>query len=68
MNAATVTLNLSGQLSLSTEEFASGIKVQPQSIRKRYSQTGSYFDIRPRKLKNRRLAWPADAIEKFLQS
>lgn len=56
------------QTPLTTEEFASYIKVKPESIRKRFSQTGSYFDIRPKKLKNRRLAWPADAIEKFLKS
>ncbi len=53
--------------SLTTDEFAYGIHVQPETVRKRYSQTGSYFDIRPRKLKNRRLAWPADAIERFTQ-
>lgn len=47
---------------LSTEELANVLKVQPQTIRKRLSQTGSYFCVRPVKLPNRRLMWPADAV------
>jgi hypothetical protein len=47
---------------LTTGELASLLNLRPQSIRKRYSQTGSYFRLRPMKLKNGRLLWPADAI------
>ena len=41
-----------------TEEFAELNGVKAQSVRKRYSQTGSYFGVRPLKLANRRLKWP----------
>lgn len=52
---------------LTTEEFAAEIKVRPQSIRKRYCQTGSYWGIRPVKVPNGRLLWPADSCERFMQ-
>lgn len=45
-----------------TKEFASTLNLQPQSIRKRYSQTGSYFGVLPIKLPNRRLLWPNNAL------
>ena len=48
-----------------TKEFAWLIDIKPQTILKRYSQTGSYFGVCPIKLPNRLLRWPADAIEKF---
>lgn len=48
---------------LTTEEFAAAISLKAQSIRKRYSLTGSYHGVRPIKLPNRRLLWPADAFE-----
>jgi hypothetical protein len=41
-----------------TEQFAELNGVKAQSVRKRYSQTGSYFGIRPLQLANRRLKWP----------
>ncbi|MGS0974102.1 hypothetical protein [Burkholderia glumae] len=41
-----------------TEEFAELNGVKAQTVRKRYSQTGSYFGVRPVKLANRRLKWP----------
>lgn len=47
---------------VTTKEFASTLNLQPQSIRKRYSQTGSYFGVRPIKLPNRRLIWPDNAL------
>ncbi|PAJ87270.1 DNA-binding protein [Burkholderia ubonensis] len=50
---------------LTTEELASLLSIRPQSIRKRYCQTGAYFTLRPVKLPNGRLMWPADAIEKL---
>lgn len=41
-----------------TEQFAELNGVKAQSVRKRYSQTGSYFGIRPVRLASRRLKWP----------
>ncbi|MFM0158029.1 DNA-binding protein [Paraburkholderia sediminicola] len=50
---------------LSTEELAAQLTLRPQSIRKRYCKTGAYYCLRPVKLPNRRLMWPADAIEQL---
>ncbi|WP_371142184.1 DNA-binding protein [Burkholderia cepacia] len=50
---------------LTTEELAALLSIRPQSIRKRYCQTGAYFTLLPVKLPNGRLMWPADAIEKL---
>jgi hypothetical protein len=41
-----------------TNEFARAHHVKPQSVRRRYSETGSYFGVKPNKLPNRRLSWP----------
>ncbi|MGF6245507.1 hypothetical protein P3T42_007285 [Paraburkholderia sp. GAS38] len=51
---------------LSTEEFAAALAVDPQSVRKRYSQSGSYHGVRPTKLPSRRLLWPAEAVKRLL--
>lgn len=53
---------------LSTNQFALLLAMQPQSIRKRWSQTGSYFGVQPIKLRNRKLAWPANALEVLAKS
>ncbi|QSN60451.1 DNA-binding protein [Caballeronia sp. M1242] len=50
---------------LSTEELAAQLTLRPQSIRKRYCQTGAYFCLRPVKMPNGRLMWPADALEQL---
>ena len=47
-------------------EFATALAVDPQSVRKRYSQTGSYHGVRPTKLPSRRLLWPAEAVKRLL--
>lgn len=52
---------------LSTEEFAAVLAVDPQSVRKRYSQEGSYHGVRPTKLPNRRVLWPADEARRLLE-
>lgn len=49
--------------SLTTEQLASELGICAQSIRKRFSQTGSYFNLQPIKLPNRRLLWPANAFD-----
>lgn len=51
---------------LSTEEFAAVLAVEHQSVRKRYSETGTYHGVRPTKLPNRRLLWPVEAIKQLL--
>lgn len=49
--------------STSTNTFASGYLVKPQTVLKRYSNTGSYFGIKPIKLPNGRLAWPTASAQ-----
>lgn len=52
---------------LTTEAMADTLGLRAQSVRKRYSQTGSYFGLTPVKLPNRRLVWEANAVAKFLR-
>ena len=47
---------------MSTEQLAALLHLKPQSIRKRYCETGTYYSLRPVKLANGRLIWPADAM------
>ncbi|WP_321839701.1 DNA-binding protein [Paraburkholderia bannensis] len=51
---------------LSTDELAAQLGLRPQSLRKRYCQTGAYFGVRPVKMANGRLAWPADSREQLM--
>jgi len=44
---------------LSTSEFAALNLVKAQTVRKAFCLTNSYLGVRPRKLANNRLAWPA---------
>jgi hypothetical protein len=44
-----------------TAVFAARNLIRPQTVRKRYAQSGSYHGIRPIKLASGRLLWP-DAI------
>lgn len=55
------------QRGLTTDELAVRLGLSPQTLRKRFSQTGSYFNVRPLKLPNRRLLWPADALEQLIR-
>lgn len=41
-----------------TQQLAKIYLVKPQTVLKRYCETGSYFGIVPKKLPNGRLAWP----------
>jgi hypothetical protein len=50
---------------LTTEELATKLAMSPQSLRKRFSQTGEYFGVRPIKMPNGRLFWPVDAVEQL---
>lgn len=58
--SSTLTQN---RLPFTTEGLAAAVITRPQSIRKRLSQTGSYFGLRPIKLPNGRLLWPKNSIE-----
>ena len=51
---------------LTTAELAAALSMREQSIRKRLSQTGSYFGIRPVKLPNGRLRWPTDSVGRLI--
>lgn len=51
---------------LTTEELALALSMNPQSIRKRYSQTGSYFGLKPAKLPNGKLRWPANSLDQLI--
>jgi hypothetical protein len=53
---------------ISTEELAARLALRPHSIRKRYCQTGAYFCLRPVKLPNGRLMWPADSVEQLARA
>lgn len=48
---------------MNTEQLAEALHLKPQSIRKRFYETGSYYGLIPVKLPNRRLVWPPDSIE-----
>ncbi|WP_392385161.1 hypothetical protein [Marinomonas primoryensis] len=51
---------------LSTEELACILKIKSASIRVRLCNTGSYHGIKPQKLPNGRLLWPASALQAFI--
>lgn len=51
---------------LTTAEFAAQHLVQPQTVRKLYASSGSYHGVRPLRLPNRRLLWPADSIDALI--
>ncbi len=56
--------NNSQKYELSAEKFAALNQVKSQSVRARLCRTGSYFGVRPLKLANGRLAWPAVQVAK----
>lgn len=63
MNKTTFTQNGAANYRLSTAQFAHLNLVEEESVRKRYSKTGSYHGVRPLRLPNRRLLWPDNAVE-----
>jgi hypothetical protein len=66
--AAKAALSTAKSRHLTTDEFAKELGMSAQTLRKRYSQTGSYFSVRPIKLPNRRLLWPADAVLQLIRA
>lgn len=53
-------------LDLSTGELAAQDKCKPQTIRKRLSETGSYWGVVPKKHPSGRLLWPHDTAARVL--
>ncbi|MDI3491718.1 MAG: hypothetical protein PWP11_2995 [Thauera sp.] len=53
------TSNTPAEFPLSCEEFARLNQIKPQSVRARLCRFGSYYGIKPKKLVNGRLAFPA---------
>lgn len=50
----------------STEEFARLLRIGPNTIRRGLCVNGHYLGVRPVKLANRRLVWPAGPAEQLL--
>lgn len=53
---------------LSTEELADAIGMRPDSIRVHLCRRGSYYGIRPARLANGRLLWPADSVDRLVRA
>lgn len=51
---------------ITTEQLAKRFLVKEPSIRSALCRHGHYHGLRPFKLPNGRLAWPADAVERLL--
>ena len=48
------------------EQARAALHIRPQTLRAALCRDGHYFGIRPLKLPNRMLAWPAEGIERLL--
>lgn len=53
------------QTHVSTEAFAKALNLKPNTLRAALCRTGSYYGVRPVKMPNRMLLWPADALERL---
>jgi hypothetical protein len=51
---------------LTTRELANLAGVTPEGIRVQLCRAGTYFGLRPERLPNGRLIWPADSFERLL--
>lgn len=51
---------------LTTEQLAEKFHIKPNTIRTSLCRKGHWCGIRPIKLPNRLLAWPADAVDQLL--
>lgn len=60
-------MNVNEQHAQPTEQLANAIGIKASSIRTRLCKTGSYFGLKPYKLPNGRLLWPADAVAQLTQ-
>ncbi len=50
----------------STNEFADRLRIKPATIRRNFCVKGHYLGLRPVKLPNHRLVWPAAHVEAIL--
>ena len=50
---------------ITTEVLAAALGLKPQTLRAAICRNSHYFGIRPAKLPNGRLLWPADAVERL---
>ena len=50
----------------STDEAAALLRVCGQTLRAAHCRDGAYFGVRPIKLPNRLLLWPAEQIERLI--
>lgn len=53
---------------LSTDQLAAICHVRPSSVREHLSRRGHYYGLRPDRLPNGRLTWPADSRERLLEA
>lgn len=53
---------------LSTRQLAESIGVVDGTIRVRLCTKGSYFGLKPERLPNGRLLWPADSVERLMEA
>lgn len=50
---------------ITTEVAAEQLCAKPQTLRKNFCLSGHYLGIKPIKLPNRRLLWPADEVARI---
>lgn len=58
----------SPETKLTTEEFAAAVRVKAETIRAGLCRRGHYLGIKPIKLGNRLLRWPASDVQRLLGS
>lgn len=51
---------------MNTETLAAALGMRAQSIRAALCRSGHYYGLRPTKLPNGRLIWPADAMQRLI--
>lgn len=58
--------NMENSSHMTTAEFAAALGVQGNTVRRGLCVRGEYMGIRPIKLPNQRLLWPAEAVDRLL--
>ncbi|MCB1967998.1 MAG: hypothetical protein KDI64_18710 [Candidatus Accumulibacter sp.] len=53
------------QMENTTEALAKRLGLQPQTLRAALCRNGHYYGIKPAKLPNGRLLWPANAFDRL---
>lgn len=51
----------------STDEYAAFMRIKSDSIRRALCINGHYLGVKPLKLPNKRLLWPAEEVRKILE-